>query len=349
MSDELTLTINNKIITGWDQLRVTRSIEKLPSDFDLSLMDYYPGSDEQQLVTPGDPCVVKIGADVVLTGYIDRWMPKIASSRHEVQTSGRGQCEDLVDCSAIWPNSVISNVTALQLAQRLAAAYGVTVSSDVTGMTTVPQFTLNWGESSQEIIDRVCRWAGLLYYDLPDGSLYLTRVGTRQAASGVAQGINIQEAEFESSMDERFSHYTGVSLTVNSATQLPPSSGYSSMILATATDPEAATMRTRNHIVIVESTMNVPAKAQDCLNWEMNRRYGRSKKLQVTVDSWRDSANQLWVPNTLIPITIPVFGLQNALWLLSEVTFLKNEQGTTAHMVLMPPESFIVKPYQSYQ
>jgi prophage tail gpP-like protein len=38
------------------------------------------------------------------------------------------------------------------------------------------------------IIDRVSRWAGLLYYDNPDGSLLLTRVGTKKAASGVAEG-----------------------------------------------------------------------------------------------------------------------------------------------------------------
>lgn len=43
MSDDLTLRIGNKLITGWDNIRVTRSIERLPSDFSLSLMDLYPG------------------------------------------------------------------------------------------------------------------------------------------------------------------------------------------------------------------------------------------------------------------------------------------------------------------
>ncbi|HEN3351325.1 TPA: phage tail protein, partial [Yersinia enterocolitica] len=53
MSDDLTLRIGNKLITGWDNIRVTRSIERLPSDFSLSLMDLYPGSDNQQWVNPG--------------------------------------------------------------------------------------------------------------------------------------------------------------------------------------------------------------------------------------------------------------------------------------------------------
>nr|WP_235897827.1 contractile injection system protein, VgrG/Pvc8 family [Yersinia alsatica] len=195
-------------------IRVTRSIERLPSDFSLSLMDLYPGSDNQQWVNPGDPCVVSLGDDVVRTGYIDRWAPMISRSRREVRATGRSKCQDLVDCSAEWPNNVISQSTVLQIAQRLAQPYSITVSSDVTNLDIVPYFTLNWGESSQEIIDRITRWAALLYYDLPDGSLYLTRVGTRKASSSVAQGINIEDAAYNSGMDQRFSDYIGVSMSV---------------------------------------------------------------------------------------------------------------------------------------
>lgn len=61
MKDELILTAGGKRISGWDSVRVTRGIERLPSDFDLSLMDYYPGNDEKQLVLPGDSCTVHLG------------------------------------------------------------------------------------------------------------------------------------------------------------------------------------------------------------------------------------------------------------------------------------------------
>lgn len=349
MSDDLSLTINGKVLSGWDSVRVTRSIERLPSDFELSLMDYFPGSDDKQLVKPGDACVVKIGSDTVLTGYVDRWSPMISRARHAVMAVGRSKCADLVDCSAYWKNNVISGATPLQIAQRLAKPYGITVSSDVDAGAAVPQFTLNWGESSQEVIDRITRWAALLYYDKPDGSLYLTRVGTKQAASGVKQGQNIEQAAFESTMDERFSVYTGVSMAVTPINEMSGDAAYDAVALATASDPEAATMRYRNRTIIVESTMTANQQAQNCIDWEMNRRYGRSKNLHVTVDSWRDSAGKLWEPNTLIPVSIPAFGLTDQLWLLGEVTYRKDDQGTTAEMVLMPPAAFSVEPYQFYQ
>lgn len=103
-----------------------------------------------------------------------------------------------------------------------------------------------------------------------------------------------------------------------------------------------------NRIIIVESTMNTTELAQQAIDWEMNRRYGRSKVLQVTIDNWRDSAGKLWEPNTLIPVNIPKMGINDVLWLLAEVTFIKDDQGTVAQMVLMPPAAFSVQPYRFY-
>ncbi|MFM4236926.1 phage baseplate assembly protein, partial [Klebsiella quasipneumoniae subsp. similipneumoniae] len=156
---------------GWDSVRVTRSIERFPSDFSLGLMDYYPGTNDKQLVQEGQSCEVRIGNDLVLTGYVDSWEPSITRSRHEVQANGRSKCQDLVDCSAEWPNNVINQSDALSIASRLASWYGISVSCDVSDLVNVPQFTINWGESPQEIIERVTRWSALLYYDLPDGNL----------------------------------------------------------------------------------------------------------------------------------------------------------------------------------
>lgn len=346
MADDLFLTLGGRVISGWDEISVTRSIERLPSEFSLSLMDYYPGNNEKQLVNPGELCTVRLGDDLVMTGNIDRWNPVISKSRHEIRVSGRGRCRELVDCSAEWPNNVISQSTALQIAQKLAAPYGITVASDIEDMEIVPQFTLNWGESTQEVLSRVCRWAAMLFYDLPDGSLYMTRVGDRNAASGIAQGENIEDASFTSSMDERYSDYIGVSMSTNAL--YSDEGGYSSVTLATAHDQQVADLGYRNRVVVVESTMNINRLAQSCIDWEMNRRYGRSKQLQVTIDSWRDKAGNLWEPNTLIPIRIPAFGIDEALWLLSEVTFIRDRDGTRARMILMPPEAFFVQPYSFY-
>ncbi|UMR99561.1 phage baseplate assembly protein [Escherichia coli] len=346
--DTLTLKAGGVSLSGWRNIRVTRSIERLPSDFDLSLTDWYP-QEGQQLAPPGSRCTISVGDDLVITGYVDRWQNSLSSQTHEIRVTGRGMCQDLVDCSAWWENNMIKRSDALAIIRKLASVYGISVTTDVSAFTTTPDFVINWGESPQQIIDRICRYEGLLYYDLPDGSLFLTRVGSATAASGVEQGVNIQRAEYTTSMNERFSEYIGLSISVNTLSELSPSSGYDTVMLATASDPEAASMRTRKHITIVESTLMTTGCAQQAINWEMNRRYGRSMAVTVTVDSWRDSAGALWQPNTFVPVNIPAIGVDSLNWILSEVTFRRSyESGTTADLVLMPPEAFTVQPYRFY-
>ncbi|MFL4556347.1 phage baseplate assembly protein [Yersinia kristensenii] len=349
VSDDLTLEVGGRAITGWSKIQVTRSIEKLPSSFELSLMDRYPASEWQQWVNPGDACVVKLGNDAVLSGYIDSWDNKISGTTHEVNAKGRSKCQDLVDCSAEWPNSVISQSTVLQIAQKLAEPYGIKVTSDITDMAVVPKFTLNWGETAQAVIEHVTRWAALLYYDQPDGNLYLTRVGQRKAASGVEQGVNILSANLHTDINQRFIDYTGVALSNNAMARRPASGGNNISALVRTQDTELAQQlpnRHRNKIIIVESTMNSENLVRNSLDWSINRNNGRSKMLSVQVDHWRDRNNQLWETNSLIPITIPSMGLKDELWLLSSVTYLKDANGTVANMTLMPPEAFAVQPYK---
>lgn len=345
-TEELSLVINGKRISGWDSVRVTRGIERLPNDFEISLMDYYPATDEKQLFKPGDPCEVFLGQDRVITGYIDTWSGQINKNQHQISVSGRGKCQDLVDCSAKWPNNVISQSNALQIAQKLAQWYGIEVTSTIpdSELQIVPQFTLNWGEVCQQVIERCCRYSALLYYEQPDGNLLLTRVSDKVAASGVEQGKNIESADFSDSMAERYSDYTGVSLSVT-----PFAGDVSAVQNASARDPEAGKMRYRNYITIIESTLITAKREQESIDWEMNRRYGRSKILSVMVDSWRDASGKLWEPNTLIPIDIPVLGVTDKFWTLSDVTYLRDAGGTRATLQLMPPEAFIAEPYEFYQ
>ncbi|HFK9146622.1 TPA: hypothetical protein ACG2U8_004893, partial [Escherichia coli] len=125
----------------------------------------------------------------------------------------------------------------------------------------------------------------------------------------VAEGVNVEQAYYRKSMADRFSDYVGVSMSVSPIAGYSPDTAYDAVTLATARDPEAARMRYRKHISIVESTLMATQQAQSAIDWEMNRRYGRSKQLSVTIDSWRDKDGKLWEPNTLIPVDLPTLRL----------------------------------------
>ena len=80
-------------------------------------------------------------------------------------------------------------------------------------------------------------------------------------------------------------------------------------------------------------------------DWERSRRSGRSRRLQLVTDGWRDSAGKLYQPNTLVPLDFPALKLAPTTWLISDVTYKRDANtGTTCELVIMPPTAFEVQP-----
>ncbi|MGO8716864.1 MAG: phage baseplate assembly protein [Smithella sp.] len=213
---DLTLIANNQAISGWETIRATRGIERCPNDFDISLSEPFSKNDTATIIVKrGDSFKLQIGDDTVITGYIDKYIPFIAPTTHGIRITGRGKCQDLVDCAAEWPSGQISKSSVLTIAKKLASVYpglNVSASDDVQSTEAnqtalIPKQNIIIGETAYELIERVCRFRGYLAYELPDGSLYLSQVGTTAAASGFEQGQNVQQASFEMSIDRRYSSY----------------------------------------------------------------------------------------------------------------------------------------------
>lgn len=337
-SDDVIIISNNYKISGWTNIRITRGAERIPAQFDIQLTEYYPGDNSTATLVPGADCRVLIGNDVVITGYIDRYIPSINSDSHTIRVTGRSKCQDLVDCSAIWPGGQISGGSAFDVATKLAAVYGINVATDYTGEDIpIPQHNINYGETAAEVIDRVCKFSQLLYYDTEDGNLFLTQVGSEFAASGFTQGINVQAASTTFSMDQRYADYKIMIQSLATMNDIGNADR-----LGGATDSAARPNRTK---IIVAQTGNQGVDlAERLANWEANRRAGRSFQLDVTVDSWRDSAGKLWRPNTICPVNIPSVKIVANNYIISEVNFIRDENGTTARLTLMPPLAFSVQP-----
>src|SRR5262249_4241854 len=80
------------------------------------------------------------------------------------------------------------------------------------------------------------------------------------------------------------------------------------------------------------------------VKWEKARRYGRSLAVTVTCDSWRDSGGKLWAPNHLAQIELPALKVPGENWCIGSVTYLRDENGQHASVVLMPKEAFLPEP-----
>jgi prophage tail gpP-like protein len=340
--DVVSVEVNGQTITGWTDVRITRRAEGLPNDFDVGLTVTNPSDLSAVVAYAGQSCVVRIGKDPVITGYIDRDTNSGSATSHRLGLVGRGQCADLVDCSAEYPKGQISGGTAIDIATKIAEPYGIRVyqKGQPLGLKPIPQFNLNYGETAQEIIDRVCTYDGLLYYEDEDGNLVLDLVGSDAASSGIVYGQNVQEWSVSNSMDQRFSDYTCASLSVDILEDL----GGASLLYFTAKDPNVP--RHRTMYLVAESVSGSWALCQIRALWEAARRAGRGTSATAVVDSWRDTGGTLWTPNTLIPVTLPGLRFAPATQLcVSEVTYhFDLEGGTRAEISVLPEAAFQPQP-----
>lgn len=349
-ADVLTLTVGNVSVTGWQRVSVTRPLAAIPASFSIEATERYPNAADIDLKA-GQPCTVKIGADLVLTGYVDRYTSSISASQHTIRVEGRSKSEDLVDCSALvantsagsdsTPGMQILNGDAISIARKLAAPYNIEILTNFTGpLQPIPQFNINLGETVWEIIDRITRYAELIPYDLPDGSLMFSAVGTESMASGFTVGDNVETADVMFSMDQRYQEYEA---HVTAMMALGTDAGVNSPGVGEIVKDEEVPRFRKLYIVSEQYVMGMPLAGKRAL-WEKNHRWGQSFNFTVTTDAWRDAAGKLWSPNCLAPIVAPQLKLADKHWLIGTVTYTRDEGGQHAHLSLWPKEAFSVEP-----
>lgn len=234
------LLVNGIEYGGWKAVRISAGIERQARDFDLEVTDRWPGQTEvPRRIQPGDSCQVFIGADLVLTGYVDATPIKYDGKSVGVGVKGRSKTADLVDCCPVpsgeslggqampWGDVIgatggVLNVikppakSAAQwrqqkmevIAAALAAPYGVRVISETDTGKAIPEHQVQVGESVFESIDRMMRQRHVLSSDNERGDLVFIDVGSAgRAGTAIELGVNVLSASTELDYKGVFSDY----------------------------------------------------------------------------------------------------------------------------------------------
>ena len=353
--DTVTIQVGTTSFQGWQTVTITKSCESMPNNWSVSASAEFLDGDALAGTSPGQACLIYIGGDLVITGWIDRRSIPIDAHNRQVILSGRGITRNLVDCSAdlvydpALRGGMINGVNTLGVAQTLCKPYGIKARSAAPDLgPPIPQFQVMLGETPYQIIESMARYAGYLVYEDETGALVLDRVGTKIHASGFSLPGNIEAINAERSVDQRYSDYLIVWYGVDQLADL----GNLTNRRASKKDTQLGEYRLK--IIVSEQTAPPPnatdqAIANDAIaaqraNWEFARRYGRSQAASITCDSWRDESGKLWTPNWLAPIEAPKADISGALWIIGSVTFRKDMSGTHADLILMPPEAFMPNP-----
>ena len=74
MAEPIALRVDGQIYEGWQKVRITRSLRDIAGDFELSLTRKWDNPGEM-VIKPLSACTVHIGNELVLTGYVDDFIP----------------------------------------------------------------------------------------------------------------------------------------------------------------------------------------------------------------------------------------------------------------------------------
>jgi prophage tail gpP-like protein len=355
----VSLQIEGQTYAGWHAVSVRRNLEQAAATFACAVSERWGGRSDRWVIRPGAACAVLLDGDVVLTGYVDTYEPSFDAGSHSVQITGRSKTADFVDSAAIVPGGQFKQLNLLDIAQRLAAPFGLPVDiTDVADLVLGPlaDVQIQQGETCHAVVERLCRMQGVLVSDGAAGILRLTRAGRRRATGAIVQGQNILSASATLDVSQRHSEYTvkgqrantddradgtgesGDGVRLGAASGGGPAGNSVRACIGAAID--AAVTRYRPWLLTAET------QADDVVcglraAWEARRRAGLGVRASVTVAGWRQGGahGPLWDVNLLVPVVSPWLGIDRDL-LIASVEFRKDDSGSTTTLELTVPDAF---------
>lgn len=334
------LRVNGLDYGGWKKVSISAGIERQARNFSLAVTDRWPGAMGQgsipHRIRPGDLCELYIGADKVLTGFVDATPISYDALQFSVGVTGRSKTADLVDCSAINTPGQWRGMKIERVAAELAQPYGVTVRAEVDTGAAVPDHQIQQGETVAESLDRILRIRHLLATDTAEGELVLITVGGARADTALVLGGdkgNILSADVPFDFKDRFSAYVCKG-------QRAGDDASSAETVSGGTASNTDTAITRKRVMLIKQTGQADeGTCRDRVDYERSVRMGKSLAATYIVAGWRQGSGALWAPNLLVRVQDRIAGFDRDM-LISEVEYKLDEGGLLAVLQVAPPEAF---------
>ncbi len=339
--DLLALEVEGNLFTGWSSVVVTRAIDAISGSFSVTVN---PTPRVAWPIRPGNEVKVRVGEEVLLTGYVDAFEgTSTKSGGRAVTVSGRDRTADLVDCSAVNDPNQWTNRRLHDIVKDLAAPFGIGLRNLIGGQDRFPLFKVNPGESPWTAIDRAARLRATLVYSDGNGDVILARPGGDSADADLVEGPggNVLSSSVSLQNNQRFAEYRIV------GSQRGNDDGWGAVaagVEGRATDP--AILRFRPIVIVAEGQVDVVA-ARARAEWEAITRAARGENLEIVLQGWRETPARdarLWAVNRLVFVVLPSWQIKGTM-LIRAVRFSRTrEAGALTTLSLVRKDAYTAEP-----
>lgn len=323
---------------GWKEVSITAGIERQARDFTLSVTDRWPGAtDIPRRIRPFDLCEVYIGADKVLTGFVDATPIRYDARQVSVGVKGRSKTADLVDCSAINKPGQWRGQKVERIAADLAAPYGVQVLAETPTGAAIADHQIQQGETAFESIDRMLRIRHLLATDDEHGRLVFIAVGPSRAATALVMGGkdgNILTGDTDLDYKDRFSEYVCKGQRAGDDVSWGAAVSEETALLADSA------IKRRRVLVLKQSGQADEGTCRDRVEYERAHRAAKCLATTYTVAGWRQADGSLWRMNQIVRVKDGLIGFDQDL-LVAEVEYRLSDNGMTCSLKVGPKDGYL--------
>ena len=327
--DEVYLIVNDRIFSGWESVKVRRSVEAVAGAFDLTISDRWADLSEPWPIFVGDECAVKFGKETVILGYVDDVSTDEGAGAHTMTVSGRDKTADIVDCSVTAKEYSKQKLEAI--ARDQCATVGVSVSVQASTGGAIDKFATQPGETILEALARAAKGKRVLLTSNAKGELAITKAGVDKVGVTLEMGVNIKKITVRTSGKERFTKYVVLG-------QVDGDRGGAASWGVEGRAADKYLKRTRPLVIVADDTATqayVGARAA----WEAKTRAGKASTVVVVVQGWRTPDGLLWRPNSLVPVKAKRHRVDGEL-VISDIEYSLGDDGTTATMTLKRRDAY---------
>jgi len=329
----VTLEIEGQNYQGWTEISISKSIEHLCGGFDLTLTDRWSGGNLDLAILPGSPCRVAIDGQTVINGYVFGFEISYDADAHQIRVTGKDKTADLVDCAIANGTGEWKNLKLEDLVSELVKPFWLTVKADVDTGERIPKFNAEQGMTVYDAVQKLCVLRGCLAIPDDEGNIVITRAGTEQGTTNLAEGDNILAATASYDFSERFSDYI-----VKGQKSGKDNEDSKTTTAFKSNVQDENIKRYRPTIVMAEGQVD-GIKTKVRAQWECAVRRGKSRNFRITVQGWKGADGKIWELNKLVKLTSPLLGIDDQL-LIAGADFKLSDQGEMTELLLSPAEAY---------
>ena len=331
--NEVALLIDGKRFRYWESMQIRRSIDSMDTlEFDSPFDVDIPGFKETFRPFSYKTVVVTVGGNPLFTGVIVGINPDVDTDKKIIMVNGYSLPGVLNDCTPPASSFPLEfdDQGLREIAKTLVIPFGLDVDFQVNQGAVFERVALKPKKKILVFLIELAKQRNLIISSTSEGKLLFQQsINVGNPVAQLQQGSSpVVSVKPLFNPQEYYSHVTGLE---------PVFIGLSGSQF-TVKNPHLGGV-IRPYTFDVPDTVDADIKV--ATEAKVGRMFGNTAVYSVRVDTWRDSSDNLWKPNTTVKLVAPDAMIYNDYeFIIRSVEFARNQASESAILDLAIPGSF---------